>query len=173
MATVQQPKRKFKLLVGIFAHKGELLHPGKTHKAGTKDDIVETDLDLVELFPGKFQEVGLIPEAFGISPAEMKEFKEWQAAKREKETPPTVVVDEVTITHDKEEGKGEAGEVLSPLGTDVTKDFPAAGTADLLVFVQDDMYFVTEKEDPTKALNESPLEKKQVRKFITDTNKEE
>lgn len=158
--------RKFLLLEARHAHPGEGTNVGKIFKKG---EIVESEHDLVALFPNKFREHNLVPASQAIDAAELAEFRAWKDAKKAppaptEEAPPT---EEKGTTPPKEA-------VSSTLGEDVTSEFKAAIDAGMLVFKHEDMYFVTETDDPNKALNEKPLEDaKHVNKFIHKALKEE
>ncbi len=126
----------FKLLPKVGSHsetddKGKLI----THRS--EDGYVfDTDLDLIQMFPNKFERVQVGPDV--PKPPESK-----KPSKAEEDA-------------------------SNPLGRDVTKRFPKAAEEDFKVFADGGAFFVCESDDPTKALNDKPLKKAQVEKFVEE-----
>lgn len=112
---------RFKLLEGKHHGPGDA---GKTYKKG---DIVQSNSDLVKIFPGKFS-----LESAGIDP-------EKPSKKAEKKT--------VKAADGKKSKKADAA--LSARGTDVTDKFPLAEEEGFLVFQRDKKFHVYEGEADT------------------------
>ncbi len=156
-------KKKFRLLIGthVEASTGSI-ETGDLRKGPeyTANDIVESAGDLVKMFPNKFQLLSEEAARVGIDPDELERFRAWQRMAAEQEASPKP-----------EEVKKDA--IVSELGEDVTSTFPLAAEAELSVFRKDGKFFIAEPEAPNKALNDEPLELKNVKRAITKYLKEE
>jgi len=141
---------KFRLLpkVGNHAETGEDGSPC-VYKPG---DIVESDRDLVDAFPGKFERV-----VDGVEDTHANPFK------------PTTK-EKTAVQKAAEEGAKDVGapdpEDPNPLGREVTKRFPTALDEDFLVFADGGAFSVAEADEPTVPLNDKPLKRKDVGSFI-------
>lgn len=72
-----------------------------------------------------------------------------------------------------ESGSSDGSAVESPLGEDVTSDFPDAEKAKLLVFKKGKQYSVAKAKKPTVALQEGTLKLKEVEPFIASLTEAE
>ena len=123
---------------------GRFVDAGKTY---CKNDIVETNMDLIAMFGDlKFKREIELELAKTNPPAQSPPVKEPEAPK---EPEPT------------------------PLGDDVTARYKAAKQNKLLVFKDDKDFFVTKKEDVFTSLNDNPLKRSEVVEFIEDLVKKE
>lgn len=142
---------KFRLLpkVGDHASPG----PGGTTRIYHAGDVVESDINLKEMFPGKFEE--WVEEIPSLKPTkEQKEAVQKAAEKGAEEIA------------SKPESKPETKTEPRSLGRDVTSRFPLAEEQDCLVFADGGAFNVVEKDDPTMVLNDKPLKRKDVEPFI-------
>lgn len=123
-------KSTFKVITGVH------LERGKEFKAG---DTIQSNYDLVALYPGKFTLVATqVPAEEDEAPAQAEAPKQ-----------PTPVAS------------------ASTFGADVTAEFPNAVEADLRVYRKVANFFVVDPSNPTVALNDKALKKADVSKFIT------
>lgn len=140
---------KFRLKPNTGSHAG----PGeggkfKTYKPG---DTVESEQDLCKVFPNKFERIpDEAPSSFSPSTEEQKAAVSKAAKKGAKGVAPP----------ETEEPEP------NPLGRDVTKRFPTAQEEDFQVFADGGAFSVVEADDPTEALNDKPLKRKDVEPFI-------
>lgn len=138
----------FKMKSGVGSH----AEPGPDgrvviHKAGD-NAIIESDRDLVTMFPNKFERVDEInpakPEKSDVQKAAEEGFKGVM--------PPA----DPPAEQEEEE----------PLGRDVTHRFPLAEEEDFKVFAKGGAFFVVEADDPDVPLNDKPLKRKDVEQFV-------
>lgn len=121
-------KNTFKVNAGIH------LQGGKEFKAG---DTLQSNYDLVALYPGKFSLIAVAPQ-------------------EEEESTPTPAPKQPV-----------PAATPSTFGADVTEDFSNAVEADLRVYRKVANFFVVDPSNPTVALNDKALKKAEVEKFIT------
>lgn len=141
---------KFKLKTNVGNH----TQGNRVYKA-EDGEIIESDIDLVEKFPNKFEKV-VIPGAGPSDPEEIQKAAEEGA----KEIEPQEEEEEEDDWDDEEEE-------LEPLGADVTKKFPIAVEKDFKVFYKRGKgYMVTEADDPFTKLNKKKLKKANVKEYI-------
>jgi len=124
-------------------------------------DIIETESDLVTMFPGKFEKVlvmkeGEKPSVGTALPVPKTVTKQTPTEKPAKSTETGVGATETPAP---------VSEVKS-LGRDVTKRFPLALDEDFQVFADGGAFFVTESDAPQTPLHPKPLHKKDVEPFI-------
>lgn len=155
-------KMYFKLLpkAGSHAEKG----PSKKaviYKA-SEGNVIETENDLVKMFPGKFERV----EVTGSPVRPIVEAKVKAPAPAPATTQPSVPASSKKAKDAKETKAVEEVSVESKLGRDVTKRFPHALEEDFKVFSTGGEFFVTEADEIDKALNDKPLKKGQVEAFV-------
>ncbi len=137
---------KFKLKPKVGSH-SEVDDKGKLITYRPEDGhIFETELDLVTMFPNKFERVTVVPE--------------------EDEAPASKPKAKSSVDKATEKGAEGVADPANPLGRDVTKRFALARKEDFLVFADGGAFHVVEADEPTKALNDKPLHKKQVTPFI-------
>jgi len=131
---------RFRLKPKTGSH-AETIGKGKDAKVVTytaaEGHVFETENDLCEMFPNKFERVVVGEDIAPPSPSAQR-----RAAK------PTAKA--------------------SPLGDDVTKDFPTAVKNDFRVFAKGKAFSVAEPDEVGTAINPDPLEKGKVEKFIDD-----
>lgn len=144
---------KFRLLpkAGDHAEAGA----GGVALAYRAGDIVESDRDLMEAFPNKFERVDVAEEPASPSTpfkpsAEEKTAVQKAAEEGAKDVSPP------------EDPKS------NPLGRDVTKRFPKALEEEFLVFADGGAFSVSEADEPAEALNNKPLKRKDVDSFIRE-----
>jgi hypothetical protein len=153
----------FKLKPGVGNHAETDPKTGEiTVYHANEGKIIESQHNLVQLFPDKFERVNI----GGVTEQEKEEVQK-AAEKGAKDILPKQESNEEEIedTEEKEEEKGE----IVPIGKDVTEEkFPEAKEQDFKVFYskEDRGYFVTEFEDISTALNDEPLKKREVNPFI-------
>lgn len=121
-----------------------------------RGQIVESDKDLVKKFGAdKFE---LVQEAQPVvappSPAPVSK------------PAPAVEPSAAKVVKEPQGGSDELAE--SSLGDNVTDEFPSAVAGGLLVFRKGASYFVTEADEPEKALNDTKLTQKKVAEFIAE-----
>jgi len=133
-------------------------------------DVVESEKNLCEMFPGKFERIDVPfeifkrPEKSDVQKAAEEGAKDIKPKKKSKPKP---VSDEEVLAIADEPDEEEDEEDKEPLGKDVTKNYKRAGEEDLKVFYKKFKgRWVTEAEDPFTALNKKPLKKDQVVPFI-------
>jgi hypothetical protein len=133
---------KLKPKVGSHAETGQ---DGKViHYRPEDGHVFETDRDLVAMFPNKFERVHVPGDEGAEDEASPPKPKKESKPKKDDAPPP------------------------KPLGRDVTKRFPKAAEEDFKVFSDGGAFFVAEADEPTVALNEKPLKKKDVIPFIKE-----
>ena len=110
-------------------------------------EVLESDKDLVKLFPNKFEYAEPIddPDATPVV-TDVPDF------------PLRNVKDDTTVVEPPKEG---------PYGIDVTAEFPKAVEANLTVFEKLKWYTIVDPEDKT-ILNEKKLRKAKVNSFLED-----
>lgn len=186
---------KFLLLPAVGSHAE--VGPGGVARIYKAGDIVESDMDLVAAFSGKFQLVEDGPvKSNPFQPMAPKGAVQKAAEKGAGDLLPTLKAgDRVVVDANEEPGtvvqvfkngkiKVEFGdgsketfpseevslsledEDPNPLGRDVTKRFPKAVEEDFLVFADGGAFSVVEVDEPTEALNNKPLKRKDVDAFI-------
>lgn len=125
---------KFRLKQGIYKDL-----KGRVYK---KNDVIETDIDLIEAFPLKFEKVGGLANA-----------PDNDSMVTSESTPSIVQANE----GEKETGKGKKSKKddksSTDLGEEVTGEFEEAQLNDLVVFKREGVYVVYEKDDQVLALN--------------------
>lgn len=124
---------KFRLLHSVHIAQG---------RAYQKGDIVESNSDLTQRFPLKFER---------LTASEVVE-----APSRAVPIP-----SEAPVAVPSAKGGG-----MTPFGEDVSEDFPIAGESDLQVFQKGTSLFVVDPDQPAKALNPKALKGTEVSKFI-------
>ena len=134
----------FKLKPRVGSH-SQLNKKGELETFTAKEGkVIESDIDLVEKFPDKFELV------------------EIPGVEKKKETP---VEPEPVIEEELEDNDNDVKQ--EPLGKDRTKNYPVAIEEDLKVFyAKGKGYFVTEGDDEFTALNKEKLKKSKVEAFI-------
>lgn len=140
--------KKYRLKAGVWY--------ATKQKKYKKGDVVVADVDLMARYPNKFEPI--------YPGAELSEAEEINPPK-----PPKEMVKSAKVRASEGDDEGEAGGAESPFGSDVTADFKKAANAGFCVFQDPDtqLYFVTEDNDTSTALNEDGLKtKSQVTKFV-------
>lgn len=146
----------FKVLAQEFTYKG------KTYKAG---QFVQSATDLSKVFFGLFAKVESVstPAPEAKPPTETPETPTQPVSAPT--TPPEPVVEaESALTE--AVAPVVAPVVHPPKGRDVTKNFKRAVDEDYLVYKTTAGYTVYDKDDPSKPLNEEPIQKAAVDRFI-------
>lgn len=140
-------------------------------------DVIESDEDLCKIFVNKFERVDETPKSVVVTgPARApKEGKiSAIAAQHEEELSalergPQGDDAKIHATDDDQEADEEEhdpAEAKGPLGTNVTDRFEKATKADVAVWVKNRKYNVTDSQTNDKALNDKPLTKTEVDKYI-------
>lgn len=149
----------------------------KVHKAPKR---IRSDMDLEKMFPEKFRLLSekptvkepeiaeiLKPGAAAESKAESSPAAKKPTKSAKKSEEPEEPAETKATEGDKSEVSDEQDDTsASPLGEDVTEDFPTAAAADMRVFKKGTEYFVTESDEPDVAKNPEPLKRQGVAKFI-------
>lgn len=124
---------KFRLLHSVHIAQG---------RAYQKSNVVESNSDLTQRFPLKFER---------LTASEVVEAPS-RAVPVPSEAPAAVP-------------SAKGGE-MSPFGEDVSEDFPIAGESDLRVYQKGTSFFVVDPDDADEALNPKALKGPEVAKFI-------
>lgn len=151
-----------------------------------KGEVVETERDLVALFGNtKFEELGdEEPPEVKAKRKRMEERrkKEEEAAAEDDATPSGATDDPIRVEgkqRPREAGTGrvldkdnvhdnvDPEEAVSKLGDDVSDEYPKAKEADLLVLQRGKNFYVADKDDPDRALNEEPLSKGKLGTYLS------
>jgi len=149
----------FKLLPKAGSHADKVAGKVVIYKA-SDEHVFKGEANLAKMFPGKFEEVkvgldGELPKPEPKpEPKPKPELKKAPVSEKIKGTPapaPTAASAPVTV---------------KSLGRDITKRFPRAEEEDFKVFADNGAFWVTEADEPDKALNTEPLKKSGVLKFI-------
>lgn len=136
-----QATMNFKLLGGQHVDAN-----GKLYKRG---DVVPAHSDLAGTFPGKFERLGVVSLSGSAQPSKL------MATAIAKENQP---VSEPVVA--------ELEKPKKDFGEDVTKLFPAAQEAALLVFRKGRDYSVVDPDEAGLAMNDKPLKRGGVKGFI-------
>lgn len=153
----------FRLKAGAGPHADKKNGKDVVYRQG---DLIESDRDLRELFPSKFVRVMGSGEVVEYPKDDLIELEPKQAGEEDIEVPDEIPAPKVLKTSLKASKKAEDSKTSASLGTNVTKKFPRAEEEDFSVFSKGGEFFVTEADDPGKALNDQPLKKKDVQPFI-------
>lgn len=122
-------------------------------------ELIGSVVDLCKMFPNKFEQVD-------VPGAVLKQTKKQKDAVQAVAEKGAEGVADPNIDDDEDEDQ-------KPLGKDVTRNYPIAVEQDFKVFyVKFKGRWITEADDPFKALNEKPLKKDKVIPFIEDYLKE-
>ena len=116
-------------------------------KVYCKGDVLDTDMDLIAMFPNKFEKVSK-ETPITKAPAAPTDITPMVPQKN----PPAPVPS--SEEDDKDRGK------------DVTKNFPDAVDMDFKVFIQKHKHYVYDMDNMEKPVNPKPLKKAEVKKFI-------
>lgn len=128
-------------------------HTDENNKRYGTGDVVETNFDLESMFVNKFERV-TEAEAFAKTKKKKKDVSVPVKPKREEEETPDFERGSPSVHPD------------SDFGVDVSEKFDSV-TVGLVVFRSEDGYTVVDLDEPTKALNDSPLKNvASVRKFV-------
>jgi len=151
---------------------------GETDKAGNPiiykpGDVIETDMDLVKMFPNKFVEVNvggdnILPT---VDKSEIQRAAERGAKDLKPAEPDEVEEDEEEIEEEEVEEEEETKSNPVPDGAKLSKSFPEAEEQDLKIFYKrGEGYWVTEADDPKhNAINNKPIKKKvEVMAFVNE-----
>jgi len=139
----------------------------------TPGDVVESESDLVARFPDKFERVTVGNEKAAVvqsteTPEAEKTPVQKAAEEGAKDIQPEEPAEELK-EEPKEESKKKVLKKKNPLGKDVTEKFPSAEEQELKVFYKKGKgYSITEAGDTSIALNEKPLKKSQIAKFVEE-----
>jgi hypothetical protein len=142
---------RFKLIPGAGSH-SEFGPDGQIIVYKAEDGkIIETDRDLAAQFVNKFERVEVAVEELVAAPVE-------EAA----EAPPK------KFEAKKPKRKSTKRGPKSKLGRNVTFRFPGAAEQDFLIFADGGAFYVVDKDEVDKPLNEKPLHKDEVAPFMTE-----
>jgi hypothetical protein len=126
----------------------------------TKDQVVESSRNLVDVFPGKFVEISAqIVQPMGVTPPVSVVDKIRQVDVQATQSPASVVAPVV------EQGDESAAH---PYGADVTSQFKIARRAKLTVRKRGGKFFVFESSDDDAPLNKKGLASIAVESFVED-----
>lgn len=168
--------RYFKLVAGkhsepTYNNVGRVSGSKAYNARDPKNNIVESETDLVKAFPNKFVEVDKKgnPKREEVAIEEVPEnmLANDQGTKDPPNSPQALPL-KATDNEAEDEGDDEDERELvdSKLGEDVTDDFPNALKKNLLVFKKGREYFVAAADDPNDQLNPNPLKKDKVEAFV-------
>jgi hypothetical protein len=145
-------KKYFKLKpkVGSHSEKNDEGHI-EVYKA-SEGRVIETEKDLVAMFPEKFERVKGFDDADTPEKTDVSEAAEAGAADIAPPAPTPV----------------PEAPVESPLGKDRTDKFSHAKENDFKVFSDGGAFYVTDVDDIEKALNDKPLKRQQVDSFVDE-----
>jgi hypothetical protein len=147
----------FKLKPGVGNHSEKDPKTGKVTIYHSKDgEIIDSDKNLCQIFPDKFEQVnvgGVVVQDVN-TPKKAKTPVQKAAEKGAKDIAPPK--------------ETEKKKTAKSLGRDITeKNFPEVGEQDFKVFYTPRKgYFVTENEDISVAINDTPLKKDEVTAFV-------
>lgn len=166
-------EKSYRVKEGLHVH-----DDGVTYKKG---ETLRDTRDLVAAFPQKFEEAtGEGHETDPVARAEAlrkqldaaeAEIAANNAASAKKSAATPVKTAKQEAAQAKTEEAAPETEEETGLGDDVTKQFPSAKKAGVVVFHAEDGYYVADVDNTTKAMNKEPLKKAAVAEFISEIEK--